>query len=640
MKILLYGYNGWIGQQFVTTVGNDDTIEIIRGVSRADDMVAVRQEIYSQKPTHVLSMIGRTHGKTDDGTLFNTIDYLEQPGKLTENIRDNLFAPLLLALICKDYNIHFTYLGTGCIFSYLNDTDFDNNNTAFHGFTEDDIPNFKGSGYSTVKGYTDMLMHQFNTTVLNLRIRMPVVGYDHPRNFITKIRKYDKICSIPNSMTILSDMLPFTVRMMRECVVGTINLTNPGVISHNEVLSLYKQHVDTSFTWDNFSIQEQRHVIASERSNNLLNTSKLEHLFPGEVEHIQSAMKRIMTTYCKDTSMDRKKDRLLKELDTPGSTVFVTGGAGFIGSAFINHLHENTKHIKIINFDALYYCANHEQNVHNDVRNSKRYTFIHGNLKSLDLLRHIFKSVHITYIVHFAAQSHVQNSFSNPLQYTNDNVIGTHNLLETARTEIKTGVLRKFIHVSTDEVYGESLHGDNVSMKTEKSILCPSNPYAASKAAAELIASSYHHSFHMPIIITRGNNVYGPNQYPEKVIPKFIQLLNEHKPLTIQGDGSCVRAFLHVHDVASAFTKILECGSIGEIYNIGSDTDEYTILDIATRIIRHMKPDVNPQDWIVYTDDRPFNDKRYYIDNRKIKALGWSIHVPFEEGLRKLAVST
>ena len=173
--------------------------------------------------------------------------------------------------------------------------------------------------------------------------------------------------------------------------------------------------------------------------------------------------------------------------------------------------------------------------------------------------------------------------------------------------------------------------------KTERSILCPTNPYAATKAGAELIAQSYYHSFGMPIIITRGNNVYGPNQYPEKLIPRFIKLLKEDEKLTIQGDGTHLRAFLHSHDVARAFECIIETGVVGEIYNIGSDEDhEYSVLSIAKILIKLLKKTDDYGDWITYVADRPFNDKRYYISNQKVKDLGWSITVPFLEGLNAL----
>jgi len=310
--------------------------------------------------------------------------------------------------------------------------------------------------------------------------------------------------------------------------------------------------------------------------------------------------------------------------------LLITGGCGFIGSNFINHIYDNST-LNIINIDALYYCAN-EQNVREDIRNCSRYKFIKGNLCSVDLINHIINDYKIDYVIHFAAQSHVDNSFSVPLQYTHDNILGTHVLLEAVRAY---GKIKKFIHVSTDEVYGESMLEE--SYKNENSVLCPTNPYAATKAGAELIAQSYYHSFKMPIIITRGNNVYGPNQYPEKVIPKFIKLLKENKKITIQGDGSNLRSFLHTIDVSNAFQLVLEKGIIGEIYNIGGDDiNEYTIMNVAKILIKLINNTEDYNNFIEYIEDRPFNDKRYYISNQKLKDLGWKININFIDALKEL----
>ena len=319
--------------------------------------------------------------------------------------------------------------------------------------------------------------------------------------------------------------------------------------------------------------------------------------------------------------------------------LLVTGGCGFIGSNFINYYFKENTEATIINLDAMYYCAS-EMNINEDVRNSDRYHLIKGNLCSYDLVFNILNIYQIDTIIHFAAQSHVQNSFEDALQYTHDNVQGTHTLLEACRkydiNQTKSKINR-FIHISTDEVYGESMINENEEKKNENSILCPTNPYAATKAAAELIAKSYYHSFKMPIIITRGNNVYGPNQYPEKLIPRFIQQLSQNKKVTIQGDGSNVRAFLHVNDVCSALKLVLENGEIGEIYNVGSDDHhEYTVLQIAHILINKIKSTTEYNDWITYIDDRPFNDKRYYISNEKVKQLGWTIDMDFDKGINEL----
>ncbi len=320
--------------------------------------------------------------------------------------------------------------------------------------------------------------------------------------------------------------------------------------------------------------------------------------------------------------------------DCERTVLLVTGGCGFIGSHFINHIMRVYSKTLVVNVDAMYYCAS-EDNIASEWRTSSRYTLVKGNVCSKDLMNHVFLTHQPTHLIHFAAQSHVQNSFSDALQYTQDNVVGTHTLLEAAR---QYGKLEKFIHVSTDEVYGESKLDAEEEHKTETSILCPTNPYAATKAAAELLAQSYNHSFNMPIVITRGNNVYGPNQYPEKVIPRFIRQLKNGKKVTIQGDGSCVRAFLHAHDTATAFQCILEKGKIGEIYNIGCDEGmEYSIMEVAQKLIKAVHNTEEYDQWISYVEDRPFNDQRYYISNRKLKDLGWGVTIRFCEGIKTLA---
>jgi len=313
--------------------------------------------------------------------------------------------------------------------------------------------------------------------------------------------------------------------------------------------------------------------------------------------------------------------------------LLVTGGCGFIGSNFINRFLEAHPDQTLVNLDNMYYCAS-ESNINQRWRESPNYHFIKGNICSVDLVNHVLRTYEVSHIVHFAAQSHVQNSFDDSPQYTQDNIVGTHTLLECCRLY---GDIERFIHVSTDEVYGESMLKTDEEHKTEHSVLCPTNPYAATKAGAELLAQSYNHSFDMPIIITRGNNVYGPNQYPEKVIPRFIQQLKKGEKVTIQGDGSCVRAFMHVFDAADAFMTILEKGVTGEIYNIGCDEGmEHSIIDVARMLIRDIRHTEEYDDWITYIEDRPFNDQRYYISNQKLKELGWQLNVGFAEGIRML----
>jgi dTDP-glucose 4,6-dehydratase len=406
--------------------------------------------------------------------------------------------------------------------------------------------------------------------------------------------------------------------MMRTGITGTINFTNPGLISHNEILEMYKEIVDPEFTWQNFSQEEQRKILACDRSNNYLDTRSLEMLYPS-IPHIKDSVRQIMVEY-KINSM-------------PKNNLLITGGCGFIGSNFINHFFPKNKVNKLVNIDAMYYCAS-EENVNEEIRKNPNYIFKKGNICNYELIEKTLKEDEITHVIHFAAQSHVQNSFDDSINFTYDNILGTHTLLEACK---KYGKIVKFIHVSTDEVYGESMNTIEETHKTEHSILCPTNPYAATKAGAELLAQSYNHSFKTPIIITRGNNVYGPNQYPEKLIPRFIELLKDGKKVTIQGDGSNVRAFLHANDTASAFETILEKGEIGEIYNIGCDDGmEYSVLEIAKILIKLIKNTEDYAEWIEYVEDRPFNDKRYYISNQKLKDLGWEIKEDFMESLQKL----
>ena len=290
MNILIYGGNGWIGSQFVDILlGLNLVFKVSSLKVNFDSKDEISKEIDNYKPTNVISFIGRTHGKIGD-KYYSTIDYLEQDEKLCENIRDNLVGPRLLASICENKSIHFIYMGTGCIFTYKDDDED-------YKFLEEDNANFFGSSYSIVKGHTDKMMREYKNT-LNLRIRMPIVGEDHPRNFITKITNYEKICSVSNSMTVLPDLLPLIIELMKMRHVGTLNFTNPGVISHNEILEMYKEYVENSFEWQNFSIEEQNKILASKRSNNHLDTTKLEKLFP-KVKNIKVSVRDLLRMYKK-----------------------------------------------------------------------------------------------------------------------------------------------------------------------------------------------------------------------------------------------------------------------------------------------------------------------------------------------------
>jgi len=271
------------------------------------------------------------------------------------------------------------------------------------------------------------------------------------------------------------------------------------------------------------------------------------------------------------------------------------------------------------------YCSSFDNIIVADYSN---YKFVKGNITDQHLISFLLQEYKIDAIVHFAAQSHVDGSFESSLEYTKDNVVGTHILLEASRLY---GKLKLFLHFSTDEVYGESALDEHETPKTEQSILCPTNPYAATKAAAEMIAQSYYQSFKLPLIITRCNNVYGPRQYLEKLVPRFIHLLKNGQKCTIHGKGDNVRSFIHVDDVVNS---IMKKGLKGEIYNIGSPF-EVSVKEVTRLLITFIKrPDVQIDDWITFVEDRAFNDKRYYINDDKLKLLGWKSTILFEDGLK------
>lgn len=303
--------------------------------------------------------------------------------------------------------------------------------------------------------------------------------------------------------------------------------------------------------------------------------------------------------------------------------VLVTGCCGFIGSNVLTYLLKKYPYVSFVNIDKLDYCSS-LKNV--ECEPASKYTFYKCDIRNADMLRSILALHSIDTVIHFAAQTHVDNSFGNSIQFTLDNVLGTHTLLECCK---EYGNIQRFIHISTDEVYGEVGFNDEECKETK--ILTPTNPYAASKAGAEHLVFSYYHSFKLPIIIVRGNNVYGPKQYPEKLIPRFTKLLLENKKCTIHGKGETRRNFIHVKDVGSAIEKILTKGSIGEIYNIGSK-HEFSVMEIAEKLIKYLKNTDKIEDHIEFVEDRCFNDLRYSISNQKLKDLGWSEDIAFEDG--------
>ncbi|KYQ90828.1 putative dTDP-D-glucose 4 [Tieghemostelium lacteum] len=321
--------------------------------------------------------------------------------------------------------------------------------------------------------------------------------------------------------------------------------------------------------------------------------------------------------------------------------ILVTGGLGFIGSHLSIFLTKKYPFYNIIVLDKLDYSSN-QKNI-SEISSARNFKFYHGNILNFELLDSIFLNEKIDVVLHLAAYTHVDHSFSNSIRFTENNVMGTNVILECS----KKHNVKRFIYVSTDEVYGCEMISDKEQQQQNANggacekltRIQPTNPYSASKAAAELLVQAYQRSFGLPTIITRGNNVYGPFQYPEKIIPKFITLLSSGQACTIHGSGKNMRSFIYVSDMVDAFDIILHKGVIGEIYNIGTDF-EISNLNLTKKLLE-MFQSRNPEkpfdslSLIKFVQDRPFNDYRYNLNFEKLKQLGWRQNITWEEGLEK-----
>ena len=301
--------------------------------------------------------------------------------------------------------------------------------------------------------------------------------------------------------------------------------------------------------------------------------------------------------------------------------ILVTGGAGFIGSNFIRYMLINNRDYKITNLDNLTYAGNIENL--KEIENNINYRFIKGSINDKKLIQKILNQ-DIDYIINFAAESHVDRSINEPSVFINTNVLGTQVLLDCAKEK----GIKKFIQISTDEVYG-SIEGNGLF--TERSPLNPSSPYSASKASADLMALSYYKTYNLPVIITRCSNNYGPYQFTEKLIPLMIIKAINNEKLPVYGDGMNIRDWIHVKDHCRAIETVLNKGKIGEIYNIGSN-NEMKNIDIVKIILGELK---KPKSLIEYVKDRPAHDKRYAVDNRKIiQDLNWRPMISFYKGIK------
>ena len=299
--------------------------------------------------------------------------------------------------------------------------------------------------------------------------------------------------------------------------------------------------------------------------------------------------------------------------------VLITGGAGFIGSNFVKYMLEKYPDYEIINLDVLTYCGNLENL--EDIEDNPNYTFVKGDIQDAELVDSIVKDV--DYIVHFAAESHVDRSIEDPQIFIKTNIIGTQVLLDAAK---KHGI-KKYLQVSTDEVYG-SLGKEGYF--TEETPLQANSPYSASKAGADLMVRAYGETFGLPINITRCSNNYGPYQFPEKLIPLMISNALEDKELPVYGDGKNIRDWLHVYDHCTAIDLVLHKGKLGEVYNIGGHNEKENI-EIVKLILKELG---KSESLIKFVKDRLGHDRRYAIDSTKItEELGWKPKYTFETGI-------
>lgn len=302
--------------------------------------------------------------------------------------------------------------------------------------------------------------------------------------------------------------------------------------------------------------------------------------------------------------------------------IVITGGAGFIGSHIVDHFANAYQNAEIVVFDKMTYAADVQNIMHHIETN--RIRLIVGDVCDLQKCFEVLKGCDL--LIHAAAESHVDNSFGNSLEFSRTNVLGTHALMEAA---LKLGV-PKIIHVSTDEVYGEVTQG----RVAEDAVLLPTNPYSASKAAADMIIQGYKKSFKLPVITVRSNNIFGIRQFPEKLIPKFLLLMMMGQKLTLHGNGENMRHFLAAQDLCRALDILVQKGTIGQIYNIGT-MDEYRNIEVAHMICDLFGAD--PAKQITFIEDRPFNDARYAITWEPLKALGWAPEIHLRDQLPAIA---
>ena len=504
---------------------------------------------------------------------------------LVQNLQINQsYMPIYLSELCRKNNIHLTYINQEM--------------------------NWGDENLHYIK---KLLSLNENSLYLNLWMLVNEDLQKNSENMLLKIIHNTSDFDINGKYYISNtiDICPILYDLIRQKSNGSYELANPTPIEFVNLVQLYKEYFAVDLKNDGNTPQYKSHT---EIDTKLM---EQKYFILPSYQSLQRLFKKIRknTVIVKDVSLHSR------------TTVLVTGGYGFIGSNLVHYLYHKYPKCKIINIDRLDYCSRKENL--DDLINSERVKCYDIDLSETKIIEEILNQHNVEYVFHLAAQSHVDNSFNNSLQFSKDNVYATHSLLEACKNY---GKLIRLLHVSTDEIYGETLQ---LQPFMENELPNPTNPYAATKVGAEYIVQSYYHCFELPVIIVRGNNVYGPRQYPEKMIPKFITAVLNNQPCTIAGNGLMQRNFIFVEDVCYGLVTVIEKGLIDNIYNIGT-SDEKSVLDIARIIINVIKgSNVNVDEYIQYVKDRYYNDFRYSINANKIRSLGWKPNMTFQEGLIK-----
>ncbi len=594
MRVLSFGSTGWIGGMLGELLRANKHV-VINAASRLEDFDAVTKELVETHPDRVVLAAGIT-GRPN-------VDWCESHKE--ETYRINVTGTVHLVQECARLGIHITNFATGCIFEYD-----ETHPIGGPGFTETDSPNFTKSFYSHTKALAEAQTASLSGHLL-LRVRMPITANGAPRCFLTKIANYPKIVDVPNSVTVLPTLLPLAVELIESGDVGIYNFVNPGPVSHGELLHCYKQTVDPLFEFHVMSMDDHdKTAVIAKRSNNTLSADKLCARFPGKVPSAFDAVRSLYIAH----------RPLLRRQFLPQG-VLVTGGAGFIGSNFVHHLHRCG--VPCVVFDLLTSSASAKH-----IEGLSRVKLVQGDILDESHLGQVLDDhPYVDSVVHFAAETHVDLSYTMSARFTQVNTLGTHRVLEAVRSRMTR--IRRFVHISTDEVYGET-KSDEMQGMAEDRVLLPTNPYAASKVGAEAMVHAYVVSYSLPAVIVRANNIFGPRQYPEKIIPRFILRSMNQLPLQVQGSGKQTRHFLYVDDACMGVSSVLSYGVPGEVYNIAS-ADELTVLQVAEAVQNALGVPGKME----YVVDRAFNDRRYWVSDAKLRRLFWQPKVSFCEGLRR-----